>query len=285
MGDIMLELDERYGEGSFWYLNPKNYCRPMYKKPKEEREEYGIGMAGLEETAIEGMKSIIDTKDEDPEGFKSEMEGLSATMIEMAPGQVIPLEDAKKVVDIAQPLVKIDCICRRMTRATLEEEDCRSCLGIGLGMFRWEMVPERYKGGAEFISPEEAKKFLEFWNKKGMVHTIMTFGKTIEGAPYIGGVCNCDYPDCIDIRFRNDYGIKSLMKGEYVAKVDYDKCSGCGTCVKRCQFGAIKKEVTTNKANIDMFSCFGCGLCKETCPESAIELVERNSFPALRNEW
>ncbi len=281
----MLELDEKYGEEDFWYLNPKNYCRPMYKKPKEEKEEYGVGMAGLESTAIEGLKSTIDMKDKDPDGYKSELEGLSATMQEMAPAQVITLEDAKKIMDIAQPLVKIDCICRRMTRATLEKGESRSCLGIGLGMLRWGMIPERYKGGVEFISPEEAKKFLGYWNKKGMVQTVMTFGKTKEGAPYIGGVCNCDYPDCIAIRFRNDYGIRSLYKGEYVAKVDYDMCSGCGTCVERCQFGAIKKEVTTNKSNIDMYRCFGCGLCKETCPESAIELVERISLPALRDEW
>jgi ferredoxin len=281
----MLDLDEKYGEGGFWYLNPKVYCRPMYKKPKEEKESYGTGMADLERTAVEQIDSLIGTKEVDPEGFREGLNALSDIMRDTAPGQVIPLEDAKKIMHIAQPLVKIDCICRRMTRARLEEGGSRSCMGVGLGMLRWEINPERYKGGVEFISPEEGEKFLEFWDRKGMVHTVMTFGKTKEGAPYIGGVCNCDYPDCIAIRLRNDYGIKSLLKGEYVAKVDYDRCSGCGTCVERCQFGAIKREVTTGKTNIDMFRCFGCGLCKETCPESAISLLDRNSLPPLREEW
>lgn len=283
----MLWLDEEYGEGDYWYFNPKNYARPMYKKPKQTKEAPDVSMAGLENTAIKGIQSIIDTKDESEEEYRSQLENLSFTMREMASSQVIPLEDAKKIVeDIAQPLVKIDCICRRMTRATLEgNERPRSCLALGVGMLSWELTPERYKGGVEFISPDEAKKFLEYWNKKGMVHTIMTFGKTVEGAPYIGGLCNCDYPDCIAIRFRNDYNIKGLLKGEYVAKVDYETCKGCGTCVSRCQFGAIKKEVTMNKANIDMFKCFGCGLCKEACPESAITLVERNSIPVLKDEW
>jgi len=108
----------------------------------------------------------------------------------------------------------------------------------------------------------------------------------IFGAPYIGGICNCDYPDCISIRQRLDYDLQgALLKGHHVAKVNYEECNGCGECISRCQFGAIKKEVTTDKANIDMFKCFGCGLCETGCPKGAVTLVERSSLPALRNVW
>jgi len=104
-------------------------------------------------------------------------------------GQVVSLEDAKKMVEIAQPIARMDCICRRLTRATLEdgEQRPRTCLGLGVGMFRWEEWPERYKGGVEFLSTEEAKKHIEHWHKRGMVITIMTFG-----TPYIGGICLCE---------------------------------------------------------------------------------------------
>jgi len=195
------------------------------------------------------------------------------------------VKDAKKIVEIAQPIAKINCICRFMTRATLEDRGHRSCLALGLGMLKWEIYPERYKGGIEFISVDEAKKHIDFWVKKGMVPTVMSFGKAIGGAPYIGGLCLCDYPDCLAIRAVNDYGVKMLFKGEYVAKVDYSKCNGCGLCIQKCQFGAIKKEVTINKINIDMFRCFGCGLCELACPKNAIQLIERSSFPALEDEW
>jgi len=161
------------------------------------------------------------------------------------------------------------------------EQRPRSCLGLGVGMFRWEEWPERYKGGVEFLSTEEAKEHIEHWHKRGMVITIMTFG-----TPYIGGICLCDYPDCLAIRMRLDYGIKPfLLKGHQVAKVNYEECTGCGTCVQRCQFGAIKMEVTTKKSNIDMTRCFGCGVCTYACPQDAISLIDREKLPGLKEEW
>ena len=44
-------------------------------------------------------------------------------------------------------------------------------------------------------------------------------------------------------------------------------------------------EITVKKANIDPYRCFGCGVCQRVCQQSAIELLPRRSFPALREEW
>ena len=59
----------------------------------------------------------------------------------------------------------------------------------------------------------------------------------------------------------------------------------CGVCVQRCQFGAIKFEVTQGKTNIDHMRCFGCGLCETGCPSKAIELKDRESMPGLKEMW
>ncbi len=104
------------------------------------------------------------------------------------------------------------------------------------------------------------------------------------GAPYIGGFCQCDYPDCHAIRNSLDLGL-GLMKSHYIAAVDYDVCNGCGICAERCQFGALKFEVTNRKANIDQFKCYGCGLCETGCPRGAIKLIERANLPALAEVW
>lgn len=276
----MCEFCEKYGDGERWYLNPDHYGRPLYKKVEEEEKEPMI-LDELRSTQ-DNIKPMIDLKEEDPEAFQEAIENHSEIARSQFAGQVVTLEEAKKMAEIAQPIAKIDCVCRRAVRATQEdgEDRPRTCLGLGVGMFRWEEWPERYKGGVEFISTEETKDFLEHWYKRGMVPSLMTFG-----TPYIGGLCLCDYPDCLAIRNRIDYGINQLMKGHEVAKVDYDECIGCGECVKRCQFGAIKMEVTMNKANIDMTKCFGCGVCAYACPQEAISLVERESLPALKDEW
>ena len=189
----------------------------------------------------------------------------------------------QKTAEIAQPIARIDCIYRRTIRATLEdaEQRPRSCLGLGVGMFRWEEWPERYKSGVEFLSTGEAKKHIDHWHKRGMVITIMSFG-----TPYIRGICLCDYPDCVAIRMRIDYDVKPyLFNGHEVAKVDYDECIGCGSCAQRCQFGAIKMEVTVKKSNIDMTRCFGCGVCAYACLQNAINLLDREKLPALTEEW
>jgi len=277
----MCELCEKYGEGDRWYLNPKNYARPLYRKVEKGKEKRPITLDELR-LPIDVFKPVIDLKDE-PEAFEKAKETLSKVISERSGGQVISLEDAKKMVEIAQPIARIDCICRRTVRATLEdgEQRPRSCLALGVGMFRWEEWPERYKGGVEFLSTEEAKEHIEHWHKRGMVITIMIFG-----TPYIGGICLCDYPDCLAIRMRIDYGVKPyLLKGHQVAKVDYGECIGCGTCAQRCQFGAIKMEVTTKKSNIDMTRCFGCGACAYSCPQDAISLIDREKLPGLKEEW
>jgi ferredoxin len=196
------------------------------------------------------------------------------------PAQVVPLEDAIKVAALSHPIASMPCECRIWTRAREERnESMYSCGGLGVGMLKWERWPERYKGGVNFMSFEEAKDWLTKWTKKGMVPILMTYG-----APYLGGLCLCDYPDCVAIRMRLDIGV-GLLKAHYVAIVDYDKCTGCGRCVQRCQFGALKFEISTEKANVDQYRCFGCGVCAQNCPQDAIYLKRRETIPGLAEVW
>lgn len=56
----------------------------------------------------------------------------------------------------------------------------------------------------------------------------------------------------------------------YFAVVDSEKCDGSGTCMSRCQMGAI--VVKNNKAVVNLDRCIGCGLCVSTCKNGAVEL-------------
>ena len=132
------------------------------------------------------------------------------------------------------------------------------------------------------MPPDEVKEWLEKWNKRGFMHTIMTAG----GIGYIEGICNCEYPACSAIRNRLDLGVESpLLKGHFIARVDYDRCNGCGICVQRCQFGAAKYEVRIDKSNIDPMRCFGCGLCETGCSRGAITMIDKMSLPGMREVW
>ena len=272
--------DPKYGDG-VWYLNPANYSRQLYKlrKPGEKPKGFEIDSETAARLGVEDALELLATE---PEKFEEAMKKADEHMAIHTVGQVVPLQEAEKILDIACPVAAMHCVCRQATRGIEEDNPALySCAGLGTGMFKWERWPERYRGGVDFMSPARAKEWLRKWNRRGMVHTIMVFGP-----PYVGGLCNCDYPSCGAIRARVDYDLAhSLTKSHFVAKVNYEVCNGCGVCAQRCQFGALRFESTIQRPNIDMFRCFGCGLCQTACPRRAIDLENRMTVPGLKEVW
>jgi len=55
------------------------------------------------------------------------------------------------------------------------------------------------------------------------------------------------------------------------AEVNESLCSGCGTCVKICPYGAIEKD-EKGVAKVTAVVCKGCGTCGASCPEKAITM-------------
>jgi len=54
--------------------------------------------------------------------------------------------------------------------------------------------------------------------------------------------------------------------------VDDTKCSGCGTCIQVCPYGALRKN-DKGQAEVIVAACKGCGCCGATCPEGAITMT------------
>jgi len=54
-----------------------------------------------------------------------------------------------------------------------------------------------------------------------------------------------------------------------LASVIFDKCVGCGVCIKTCPTGAI---ILNRVASIDASRCTGCGQCVAECPQEALVL-------------
>jgi heterodisulfide reductase subunit A len=55
------------------------------------------------------------------------------------------------------------------------------------------------------------------------------------------------------------------------AQVDTEVCTGCGTCIQVCPYGAIDRN-EDRKAVVTPVLCKGCGTCVATCPERAINI-------------
>ena len=277
----MCQFCEQYGDGGKWYLNPKNYARRLYKVRKPETEAKGkeadpqaAGMGGGVINAIIAARVRGDAAAE----AKLKEDAVKFAYA-MHFGQVVTLEETLQILDLAYPIAKMTCACRRVQWGLADARNF-TCMGIGPGMYKWERWPETYRGGVEFLSAAEAKEWVMLCDQMGLVHTLDAFG-----TPYIGGLCQCDYPGCVAIRNRLDYEFKFLVKGEWFAKVNWERCTGCEKCIARCHFRAMGMNVNTRKALVDPLACFGCGLCRSVCAADAITLSDRNLNPRLKDMW
>jgi len=66
---------------------------------------------------------------------------------------------------------------------------------------------------------------------------------------------------------------KGYVQAEALTSVvDENKCTGCGTCIQVCPYGALRKN-EKGFAEVIVAACKGCGCCGATCPEGAITMT------------
>jgi ferredoxin len=67
-----------------------------------------------------------------------------------------------------------------------------------------------------------------------------------------------------------------FWSSNYYAEVAAGACAQCGTCVSRCQVGAVSLTGPSGEAKINLSRCIGCGLCVPTCPSGAVRLNKKD---------
>lgn len=61
--------------------------------------------------------------------------------------------------------------------------------------------------------------------------------------------------------------------GGQQARIDPDRCTGCGLCAEACRFHAIR-ETDAIAFEVDPLACEGCGVCHLTCEFDAVSWVD-----------
>jgi Pyruvate/2-oxoacid:ferredoxin oxidoreductase delta subunit len=178
--------------------------------------------------------------------------------------QTIPYALARDIV-LKNPdhIVVLDCPCRAARPNPCQPLDVCLVIGEPFASFVAEHHPRR----SRWISQQEAVEILRAEDERGHVHHAF-FKDAMLNRFY--AICNCCSCCCGAMQAQRN-GTPMLASSGYVAQVDADLCTACGTCVEFCQFAAISLD--DEFAQIDASACMGCGVCAANCPQEAIGLI------------
>jgi ferredoxin len=187
--------------------------------------------------------------------------------------EAMPYEIAEKVIESNSTFAITKCICRQEFHILGKGcgKPLETCMSFGT-------VAEHIidSGRGRRISREEMLAVLKQADTAGLVLQPANSKKPV----FICACCG----DCCAVLRRIKLHPKpsSLVSSPYQTAHDDDLCSGCGTCVDRCQMEAI--TIPNGVAVVDLDRCIGCGLCVSTCVTGALTLVrkpdsEQHSIP------
>ena len=279
------EFCVQHGEGKKWYLQAKNYAEDLLSDLR--RRHFITDFFGHPEHLGEDSKKA-DKLERLPAFVQRAIKGqIVRRMKKQHFGQVLPLEDVEEIFGFVNSIVRVPCICRHVTLGREE----RYCYGVSMGPGGGALAdllsglgdsflsgPET--SGFEELSREEALQAFAEHEKEGLCHSVWTFV-----TPFIGGICNCDRSDCMAIKATVINDVKVMFRAEYVAEVDPDLCTGCRSCMRVCQFGALGYSAASKKTFVDQTACYGCGVCRSVCTKDAIRLKPRAEAPAAARLW
>jgi ferredoxin len=176
--------------------------------------------------------------------------------------EILALLSRSKVTGIS------NCYCRETQRKHSEILNCdhpiKTCIHIGFGKSLRD-IPYKSENLVK-VSKGEIQQLLEECDRRGLVHQIIYFPNPL----FYYVVCNCCPCCCVIMNKFLKNGSPQMIKSDFIAFTNINKCNDCGACVQRCNFGA--RKIIDNKIIFLKEYCFGCGLCVSECPEGALTL-------------
>jgi Na+-translocating ferredoxin:NAD+ oxidoreductase RNF subunit RnfB len=283
----MCRFCTQHGDGKTWYLQAENYIADL--ESDLARREFMVDFVqGFGRTR---RRALVATEllDATPLLLKPAADAVRNRVHQRQQkhhfGQPVPIEDCERIFDFATSIVRLPCVCR--THAGKSERAL--CLAVTTRP-NDAALAEAFAGfdsgpdvaGLERLSKEQALELLRDCERDGLMHSVWTFE-----SPLIGAICNCDLSSgCMAMRMTMRHDIKVMWRGEFVATLAEETCTGCGACVERCPFDAIDApEAKSAPAHLRVADCWGCGVCRSACRPGAITLRERSTVPEAAGTW
>jgi Pyruvate/2-oxoacid:ferredoxin oxidoreductase delta subunit len=183
---------------------------------------------------------------------------------------VLPSQSVEDIINKFEDIAVGHCFCRQ--RAGLLGKPCDTqaptwnCFTFGKSARHTTA-----QGFAKKVTKAEALKTMKEAEQAGLIHKAFHPGSK-ESSPETS-ICNCCKDCCDTFGLWRNGTLPLINLTYYLAVIDEDACTGCGTCIERCPTDAVALN-ENGVAQREEAACIGCGVCARFCPEEAISLKE-----------
>ena len=175
-----------------------------------------------------------------------------ATMAPMMPNgyglmRVVPVESAIKDIPNVRDDEKLSYYINKYDTFSVSPCSCRATrrtIGEGCGHLEEDMCIQMGKGAEHYIrtgrgrqiSREEVWEIIKRAEDNGLMHDM----PNIEEVGESSAICNCCSCSCFGLRVGMLFGARDVIRSNFTATIDEEKCVACGQCVENCPANALK---------------------------------------------
>lgn len=198
------------------------------------------------------------------------------TIIESDYTEVLDYEKITSIVDSNQKFAIGLCSCRH-EKLHAGEKKCsiplETCISFGGGVDY--MVRHNF---SRIASKTEVLESIARSKEAGLVFSCDNVKNNVSF------LCQCCGCCCNVLQGLKKFGYpNAVVTSNFIARVNYDTCDGCGKCSKACPINAIEMipsehpEINRKKIpQIDTKICIGCGVCSLKCSKTgSLKLIKR----------
>ena len=197
-------------------------------------------------------KELLASHPEVARAFEEYTRIRMATMAPMMPDgsglmRVVPIESAIKDIPNVRDDERLSYYLNKYDIFSVSPCSCRASrrtIGEGCGHLEEDMCIQMGKGAEHYIrtgrgrqvSREEVLEILKRAEDNGLMHDMPNIEEVGESA----AICNCCSCSCFGLRVGMLYGARDVIRSNFSAVVDEEKCVACGQCVENCPANALK---------------------------------------------